>query len=175
MKTKKASKIVSKILSLLGQILLILVILVCIPLTVPNIFGYGTYNVVSGSMEPAIKTGSLVYVKKIEPAQVAVGDVIAFYSPNNTEMVITHRVVDNQSAEAQFITKGDANETEDTTPIPYTHLIGKVEVTIPYMGNLLAGFVSENGKIAVVGVVAVSVLLQIISSLISKIGEKKKA
>lgn len=172
MKTKKASKIVSKILNLLGQIILILVILICIPLTVPSIFGYGTFNVVSGSMEPAIKTGSLVYVKQVEPAEVIAGDVIAFYSPNNTEAVITHRVVENQSASQEFITKGDANEVEDTTPIPYTHLIGRVEVSIPYMGNILAGFVNGNGKIVIVGVVVLSVLLQIISSLIYRKSEK---
>ena len=173
MKTKKKSKIVSKVLSRLGQFLLIAVILVCIPLTIPRFFGYEVYNVVSGSMEPAIMTGSLVYIKTTEPAQIEEGDVIAFYSPNNPEAVITHRVVENQSASKEFITKGDANATEDPTPIPYTHLIGSVELTIPYMGNLLAGFVSEQGKIAVIGIVVFSVILQIISSLLDKMNEKK--
>lgn len=44
--------IAATVCSVVGTILLALVIVVCIPLTVPRIAGYQIYTVISGSMEP---------------------------------------------------------------------------------------------------------------------------
>lgn len=71
--------IAATVCSVVGTILLALVIVVCIPLTVPRIAGYQIYTVISGSMEPEIPTGSLVYVKNTAPSGIEKGDVIAFY------------------------------------------------------------------------------------------------
>ena len=60
----------AKIFSIGGTVLLILVIVLCIPITVPRLFGYDIYTVISGSMEPAIPTGSLIYTKEIPPKEV---------------------------------------------------------------------------------------------------------
>ncbi|MDE6961989.1 MAG: S26 family signal peptidase, partial [Lachnospiraceae bacterium] len=49
-----------------GTLLLVALVAVCLPLTVPRFFGYHIYSVISGSMEPAIPTGSLVYIKTME-------------------------------------------------------------------------------------------------------------
>ena len=50
-----------------GIILLIAIIAICVPLIVPKTMRYQLYTVVSGSMEPAVPTGSLVYIKYVEP------------------------------------------------------------------------------------------------------------
>lgn len=42
----------------------------CIPLTLPRLFGYHIYSVVSGSMEPSIPVGSMVYIKNEAPEDV---------------------------------------------------------------------------------------------------------
>ena len=79
MNTKKTKKSpVAAVCSALGTALLILLIVICLPLTVPKAFHYHVYTVISGSMEPAIPTGSLVYIKEMEPKDVQVDDVIAF-------------------------------------------------------------------------------------------------
>ena len=84
--------IAATVCSVVGTILLALVIVVCIPLTVPRIAGYQIYTVISGSMEPAIPTGSLVYVKNTAPSGIEKGDVIAFYG--SLEMVrLSHTVL----------------------------------------------------------------------------------
>ena len=70
--------IAATVCSVVGTILLALVIVVCIPLTVPRIAGYQIYTVISGSMEPEIPTGSLVYVKNTAPSGIEKGDVIAW-------------------------------------------------------------------------------------------------
>lgn len=147
------------VLSVTGTILLIIVIVLCVPLTVPRLFGYEVYTVISGSMEPAIPTGSLVYTKSIAPEDVKKDDVIAFYSSTDNGAIITHRVVKNQVVEGKFVTKGDANAKEDAMPTEYSNLLGKVELSVPFMGQILAAVASAPGKIAAVSLIILSVLL----------------
>lgn len=147
--------------NVLGSLLLVIVILLCIPLTIPRLFGCQVYNVVSGSMEPAIPTGSLVYVKSAEAAEIAADDVIAFYGENDTGAIITHRVVKNQVVSGQFITKGDANEKEDLSPVSYDRFIGKVIFHVPLLGSILAFVATLYGKIIVVVLVLAAIVLRI--------------
>ena len=133
-KTKKSAGAV--LCRSLGTILLAALVLVCLPLTVPRLFGYHIYSVVSGSMEPAIPTGSLVYIRETAPEDVEAEDVIAFYSSADSASIITHRVVENRVLMGEFITKGDANQTEDMNPVPYSNLIGKVVRSFPEIGAM---------------------------------------
>lgn len=145
--------------SALGTLLLTVVILLCIPLTIPRLFGFQIYTVVSGSMAPAIPTGSLVYVEEVDAADVETDDVIVFYSGSESGGIITHRVVKNQVVSGQFITKGDANEQEDVTPVEYDRLIGKVVFSVPVLGSILAAVAGTSGKIAAAGMIVAAVLL----------------
>lgn len=156
------------ICSALGTILLIVVILACIPLTVPRVMGYQIYSVVTGSMEPEIPVGSMVYVKSIAPKELKEKDVVAFYGGRDTNAIITHRVVNNNLISGQITTKGDANKTEDMNPVSYSDVIGIVEYTIPKAGALAQIFTSTQGKIATAGVVGTSVLLHIVASLFER-------
>ena len=53
-----------------GTAILILLILACLPLTLPRLAGYRLYTVVSGSMEPEIPVGSLVFVHDADPEDI---------------------------------------------------------------------------------------------------------
>lgn len=102
-------------------------------------FGVKTYAVLSGSMEPAILTGSLAYVDtSVECDEITEGDVIAFDIGDNK--VVTHRVVENDADGQVMITKGDANADVDLAPVPYTTLVGETIFSIPYLGFLLMAF-----------------------------------
>ena len=96
--------------NILGILILAAVLGSSLLLTVPKIFGYEIYNVISGSMEPEIPVGSLILVAPSQPESIIEGDIIAFES---TDSVVTHRVVENKKLEGELITKGDANEKED--------------------------------------------------------------
>lgn len=91
--------------------------------------GFRTYSILSGSMEPEIKTGDLVIVKSANFNQVEVGDVITFKYEGN---IVTHRVIDK--TEEGFMTKGDNNNIEDTEIVSSDNLIGKVLFHIPLLG-----------------------------------------
>lgn len=153
-----------RVLSGLGIVLLVLVILLCIPITVPRVFGVQVYNVISGSMEPAIPTGSLVYVKSVQPSQVEADDVIAFYSSVDSGAVTTHRVVENHTVSGEFITKGDANEENDPLPVDYDYLLGKVILNVPILGELLAMAATLYGKIAMACMIGAAVIFLAIGS-----------
>ena len=124
--TRKKKNPIAMICSVIGTILLIIVVAACIPLTVPKAMGYQLYTVVSGSMEPAIPVGSLVYIKYVEPGDIETGDIIAFYGSDAQGSIITHRVVSNSNAMGEFITKGDANAENDMNPVTYEQYVGKM-------------------------------------------------
>lgn len=99
-------------------------------------FGWRGEVVISGSMEPAIQTGSVVIVHPIVPDTIQKGDIIMYYSPDRTGL-ITHRVVDVKSEPTlRFITRGDANNNSDINPVVPGQIVGIVAFTIPYLGLL---------------------------------------
>lgn len=169
-KNKKHS--IARLCSVFGTILLIVLILACVPLTLPRMLGYHIYTVVSGSMEPEIPTGSLVYVKNMEPEEVQEEDVIAFYSAMDGNSIITHRVVTNSTLMGEFITKGDANEENDMNPVTYDHFIGRVALSVPVAGSLAQTFTSAYGKIAAAGMISLAVVLHLIAAILGKRGEE---
>ena len=99
------------------------------------LFGMGQnrfYAVMSGSMEPAIPAGSLVYVVPCpDPAQILPGDVIAFRAGSATAV---HRVVSADRQNRCFRTKGDANTAQDPQPVPYARVLGIVRRHVPGLG-----------------------------------------
>ena len=59
-----------------------------------------------------------MYVRPEAPETVEETEVIAFYASADSAAVITHRVTENRVTMGEFITKGDANRTEDMNPVP---------------------------------------------------------
>lgn len=147
-----------------GLALLVLVILLCLPLTVPRLLGYELYAIVSGSMEPAIPVGSVVYAKQTSPEDIEAGDVIVFYGGHDSTTIITHRTVENHREEQELLTKGDANEGNDMLPIAYHNLIGKVEQSIPLLGFLLPLVTEASGKLYLAGILGAGVLFRVLGS-----------
>lgn len=168
MKSERKIRPVAVLCSALGTILLLLVIVVCIPLTVPRMMGYQIYTVVSGSMEPAIPVGSLVYTEQVKPESVKPDEVVAFYGTRDLGAIITHRVVSNSTVTGEFITKGDANKTNDMNPVSYDQLIGRVVLSIPKLGYLAQLFTSMQGKIAAAGVILASILLHVVAGALRR-------
>lgn len=166
-KRKKKSP-VAAVCSALGTVLLIILVIACLPLTLPKVFGYQIYTVISGSMEPEIPIGSLVYIKKIPPKEVKTDEIIAFYGAMDEGAIITHRVVSNSEIMGEFITKGDANKTKDMNPIPYHNYIGKMVLSIPKVGGMVQALATFQGKIAAVSVIGLAMLLELIAILLRR-------
>ncbi|MGI6095144.1 MAG: signal peptidase I [Lachnospiraceae bacterium] len=161
---RKKRSVVGRICGITGTLLIVAVILLCSLLVFPEIFGFHVYNVISGSMEPEIKVGSLIYVQETEPEGIEEKDVIAFFSSVEDGSIITHRVVNNSVVSGTFTTKGDANSGEDPTPVPYDNFIGKVVLVLPCLGEVLTIMTSFYGKIGAASVILLGVVLNLIGS-----------
>ena len=160
---KNKRSFLSKLTGFLGTLIIIAIIIAMLPAFVPRLMGYQTFDVVSGSMEPELPVGSMVLVKGADPKEIQAGDIIAFYSSTNQGAVVTHRVVENDSTNGQFITKGDANGSNDIKPIPYDNLIGRVTSHYPVIGGILSGLTSNQGKIYLICILVAGILLNYIS------------
>lgn len=109
---------------------------------IPTLLGHKVLTVLSGSMEPTIHTGDLIFVKPVSlDAQLQEKDVITFRAKPDSEMLITHRIVGiiavNGKAQA-YVTKGDANDTQDLTTVARDMVIGVYRSRIPYFGYVLS-------------------------------------
>ncbi len=128
---KKLSKILGYILNILIILVTIIIILAIyyfvqikiVNKPYANIFGYTFFEVATGSMEPTIDVGDVIIVKITN--EVNENDIIVC---NKDNAFITHRLI--KIEEDNFITKGDANNTEDE-PMQKSDLIGKVVNIIP--------------------------------------------
>lgn len=75
----------------------------------------------SGSMEPYIRTGSMVLVQRVDAASLRVGDVVTVPAPDGGR--VTHRVAalaPARSGAVRLTTKGDANRAPDPWPSTVT-------------------------------------------------------
>lgn len=141
----KGKKLLNSIVNLLLIFTLVIVAMTVISYKVsggqPNLFGYQFKVVLSGSMEPGIKTGAIIAVKPVQDVtELQVNDVITFHSSTDRQSFITHRIVDieGEGSEQSFITKGDNNEAMDQSPIPASHVVAQyANITIPYMGYVV--------------------------------------
>lgn len=93
------------------------------------ICGYKAIRIISGSMEPIIQTGAVVFIEQVETDEVKKGDIVAF-SRGGT--YVTHRIVGEdeeakkRGAAAFLITKGDHNQVEDNARLAPASICGKV-------------------------------------------------
>ena len=88
--------------------------------------------VVSGSMEPEIPVGSLVFIDQRDQS-VDPGDVIAYLIGDTTDTTIVHRIVD-QNDDGTYITKGDSNDTADPASVTKQQIVGKEIFCVPKAG-----------------------------------------
>lgn len=122
-----------KIWDVVSTTIVILVVLCTVFLMGSRIMGYRVFNVISGSMEPLYSVGDLIYVKEVDPYDVKEGTVITFVL-NEDLVVATHRVVEIDTENQYFYTKGDANDTADSAPVHFNNVIGVPKFHIPLLG-----------------------------------------
>ena len=105
------------------------------PYETPNFLGIKTYVIISGSMQPELKIGDIVVVKKITQEDLKVGDIISF---RHGQSVITHRIsrIIEEDGERKYITKGDFNNAEDSESVTYNNIEGKVIRSVPQFGKI---------------------------------------
>ncbi|KAA0548335.1 signal peptidase I [Bacillus sp. BGMRC 2118] len=113
----------------------------------PQVFGWQFKTVLSGSMEPGIKTGSIIAVKTGgDKNRFKQGDVITFME--DKDKLITHRITEvvKSGEQVMYRTKGDNNNSEDTNPVLSSNVVAEYKgFTVPNLGYFISFANSKNG------------------------------
>lgn len=127
---------------------------------VPQLAGYRSFTVRSGSMTPAIETGDVVVTEPISPLGARVGDVVTFLDPEGSGRLFSHRVqsVREEGESVAFVTRGDANTSTEHWRVPADGSVGKVAYRIPKIGYALAYVDSPPARIALIAIPALLLL-----------------
>jgi signal peptidase len=176
--TKKKHAAFVKIIRKTGKVLywLIFTILILIAgtiaisdLKIPG--NYKIFAVQSGSMEPAIKTASIVIIKPFNNYQK--GDVITVQDPANPKNTLTHRIfeVKENNGSVSYITKGDANNAPDIEDRLKSNILGKVVFSVPLLGYPI-GFAKTSSGLIILIIVPATIIIY--SELVSIKNETKR-
>lgn len=143
----------SKGKSIVYSIYLILIILISVLFlgiatgdTPGSLFGYTIRLVITGSMEPTIKTNSINIIKRCAIDDIEIGDILCF----NYGQDIAHRVIEkytNDNGDIILHTKGDANELPDNLEINKDMVVGKVVKTFNFVSSILDKYSISPGNI----------------------------
>jgi signal peptidase len=126
----------------------------------PQLAGYRSFTVRSGSMTPAIETGDVVVTKPISPLSARVGDIVTFLDPEGTGRLFSHRVqsIRPEGESVAFVTRGDANTSTENWRVPADGSVGKVAYRIPKIGYGLAWIDSGPARLALIAIPALLLL-----------------
>lgn len=130
--------------------------------------GICPYTVLSGSMEPSIPTGGMVFTDTSDrlPGD---GDIIT-YRLNGT--MVTHRVI--RQEEGVYITKGDANQGEDAIPVLPSQIVGTVCFSLPILGFVVSYLQNRPAMLLIPAAAALSFLRESKPVLRAKNFNRKK-
>lgn len=172
-------------IKVLGKVLywMVLIFLIFVAgftaMTALNLPGnYKMFVVMSGSMEPKIKTGSIVVVKPQKDYQK--GEVITFKDLDRPKLTVTHRIfsIKEENNAQVFTTKGDANKSPDMAEIHKGQILGREILTVPYLGYVINFTKTQTGLIVLIVIPSVIIiyneLLSIKNEAIRLIKERKK-
>ena len=173
MNTEKLKNITKKAFNIATWVVLLFLAFVAVSLILSSFentpFRFKVYNVQSGSMEPSIHIGSLVFVTP--QSSYSIGDVVTYRSKKTIKDTFTHRIIgiedDSDIGKFYYRTKGDANEEEDITPVYPNLVLGKVAFNVPVLGYPLAFAKTQLGFILLIVIPATLIIY-------SELGNVKK-
>ncbi len=129
----------------------------------------------SGSMEPTILTGSLVIIKP--ESSYDVGDIVTYGEDSKSQIPTTHRIVaiDTESPTGpRLVTKGDANEEADAGFTDVRKVIGRVLVSIPYLGYVLDFAKKPLGFTLMIGIPAAAIVVDELLKIVAEVRRARK-
>lgn len=121
------------------------------------------FDVLTGSMAPTIPEGSIVVTFAVsEAADLKIGDIITFMPAENATTMLTHRIRMRGNDPETFITRGDANNVDDS-PVYIKNIVGKVLFHVPLIGFVIRASATTPGLIFIVSMfIAFCVLTELI-------------
>lgn len=136
--------------------------------------GIRIFTVMTGSMEPTLKTGSLVFVK--EGKDFKKDNIITFKKADDLKETITHRIVSvgEEDGVKYYEVKGDANPSADSEKVGIYKVIGRVFFWIPFLGYIVSFAKTPVGVIFLVVIPATVIIYEEIGNIRKEVKKWKK-
>ena len=144
--------------------------------TVPRYLGWQPQVVLSGSMEPTLRTGGVAFVEPKRADEIRVGDILTFKRPDKPDVLVTHRVtrVVDEKGVLNFKTKGDANDVEDDWSVPAANVVGTVKWDVPYLGYVTDKVRTRQGFMLIIGLPAALIVLGELQNIARELRKPRK-
>lgn len=118
------------------------------PEALPGVLGIKPAIVLSGSMEPVIRAGDLIFIHSTETEKLREGDVICYL---DSGAAVTHRIIAIATGEdglLRYQTKGDANDAQDRLSVTADQIQGIWKGgRIAGLGNILLFMQTTTGML----------------------------
>lgn len=161
-----------EVIEFLGTFFLTLAVIMVAVMLFLKITGCAVFTVDSGSMTPAYPENSLVVAKETDPIEIREGNVITYVLDENGTLV-THRVVRVEDPGQTFITKGDANSTEDPNPVSGENIVGRVIFKVPLIGEPARVLLAQENRTIVTMVILMLFTMGMIGEVSGRLKEEK--
>ncbi|MBY8984888.1 MAG: signal peptidase I, partial [Candidatus Lokiarchaeota archaeon] len=140
--------------------------------------------VVSGSMEPNLHKGDLLFLRGTDAENIKngtiegkEGDIIVFDAnglwPHAPGDPIVHRVIDKKNDNGWlFLTKGDANPVHDPEWVPEYRILGVVVGRIPYIGWVKIALTDSGLLVPLLVIVSILLVVSVVWDIVKKDDDK---
>lgn len=168
-------KNMKRFLNILSDVVIALLLVLVIAFAGVRLVGLTPYAVLSGSMEPELPVGSLIYVQQTDPATIQVGDAVTF--EKGSGVVATHQAYEVDLEAREIRTQGIANINSDGSimhdaePVPFESVIGVPVACIPYLGYVNSFVTSPAGVVVVIAGAVAAIALSMVAS---RLGERER-
>ena len=158
---------VKTVFKIAGKVLTCILIMICAALLVltswlaidkfirkskvPSFFGYSILVVSTGSMSDTLIEGDVIIIK--DTGDYITGDIVTFAHEGETTPT-THRIVEYDK-NGGYITRGDANDSDDTRHVTDDIIFGEVVATMHVLGLLLGWAIGGGGYIYILSAIVI--------------------
>lgn len=162
---------IKKAFDIFVAVLFVLIMGLTLLIVGSKICGMHLFTVLTGSMEPAYHTGSLILVQPTATSELQKDDVIT-YMVSETK-VLTHRIVEivpdqEDPNTLRFCTKGDANNAIDPVLVHQKNIIGKPVLSVPLLGYVVNALQNPPGTYIAVGIACLLMVIVYVPDLFAK-------
>ncbi len=162
--------------TVLSVVALVVAAVLAVLMVLPTLLGFERYVIISGSMDPTIPTGSVVYDEVVPVADLEVGDIITFVPPPEygVDEPVTHRIVEigtapedtSTAGQPLFHTKGDANESRDAWAMVLdAPEQARVKYHLPYVGYVYLFLSNRTVQLLLIGLPALAIATLMVVTL----------
>jgi len=138
-------------------LMLVVVALAVVTVALPKASSAVPLTVLTGSMRPALPPGSLVIVRPVDAANLAIGDIATYQIRSGEPDVVTHRIIGIHAGSGggqTFDFKGDNNPVADAARVQAEQIQGRVWYSVPLVGHLSTAVNGPHGTLFSVAVAA---------------------